>query len=666
MASKTPADAAPADSSWLVRRRRALTLAALLLLALLLRFTGLHHEIADRPWLDEGTYVHHAQQVRGGEPWSATFVYPHLTYYAEAALLRLQELVEGPWAALCREWLGITNPLERTWLWLRGYAALLGALVVLPVYLAAERLAAGGRRERPALGWAAGTVAGLLIVVSPLVNRLTHVNISDGPAAVFAAFCFAAAVGLLDRESARGYLLAGVAGGLAAASKYPAGLVVVAVFAVWLRHRLGRGGGGSGDERGTPWGLLWAALAALAVFLAATPSFFVFPEAALHGDRGVLFGVRQYAGGGWIGVQPRSNLGFYGGLLLHQIGWPALLAAVAGVALAGRELRRRLAWAAPFPVLYLALVCAMTLVVPRNLLPAVPPLAVFAGVGVASAGSWLWERWGAARRIKTAAATAAALLLVAVPAVPAVTASLAMAAPSTLELAREWMVENLPPGTFVLREEYTPNLPGEHFVSWKSRFAARVPREVAREEGVDYVVLASTAYSRFFDPEARTEEHHDVYLDWYRRTFAELPELLRVEPDRLRWGPEVRVFRLPPAEDTAAGPFRFAAGAIFVPDGAMRREDGGVVQFYLPGQWISVKPYLPPGRYRVRVEGEGALDGRIWMRPVGEAGTQRRSEGPVTAGVAEVEVEEAGWTVLYLAFEEGVRVTAVELLLQPG
>lgn len=655
MASRTPVDGRTSD-----RRRRAFTLAALLLVALLLRFTGLHHEVADRPWLDEGTYVHHAQQIRAGEPWSATFVYPHLTYYAESALLWLQERLEGPWSALCREWLGITNPLERTWLWLRTYAALLGALVVLPVYLAAERLAAGPRRGRPALGWAAGAVAGLLIVFSPLVNRLTHVNISDGPAAVFAAFCFAAAVGLLDRESARGYLLAGVAGGLAAASKYPAGLVVVAVFAVWVRHRLGRGGGG-GDERGTPWGLMWAALAALAVFLAATPSFFVFPDAALHGDRGVLFGVRQYAGGGWIGVQPRSNLGFYGGLLLHQLGWPALLAAVAGVALAGRELRRRLAWMTPFPLLYLALVCAMTLVVPRNLLPAVPPLAVFAGVGVASAGSWMWERWGAARRIKTAAGAAAALLLVAVPAVPAVTASLAMAAPSTLELARQWMVENLPPGTFVLREEYTPNLPGEHFVSWKSRFAARVPWEVARGEGVDYVVLASTAYSRFFDPEARTEEHHAIYLDWYRRTFAELPELLRVEPNRLRWGPEVRVFRLPPAADMAAGPFRFAAGAIFVPDGAMRRDDGAVVQFYLPGQWISVKPYLPSGRYRVRVAGEGELDGRIWLRPVGEGGSQRRSEGAVVGGAGEVEVEEAGWTVVYLAFEEGVRVTDVSV-----
>lgn len=664
MGSKTPGDGALARA-W--RRRRALTLAALLVLALLLRFTGLDHEITDRPWLDEGTYVHHARQIRAGEPWSASFVYPHLMYYADAGLLWLQERVEGPWSWLCREWLGITDPLERTWLWLRGLVALLGALVVVPVYLAAERLAAGRHRERAALGWAAGSLAGLLIAVSPLFNRITHLNISDGPAAVLAAVCFAAAVGLLDRESARGYLLAGVAGGLAAAAKYPAGLVVVAIFAVWLRHRLSRPSGGNG-ARQSPWGLLWAALAALAVFLAATPSFFVFPQAALSGDRGVLFGVRQYAGGGWIGVQPHSNLAFYGDLTVHQLGWPLLLVALAGVALAGRELRRRLAWAAPFPLLYLALICVMTLVVPRNLLPALPPLAVFAGVGAASAGAWLWSRWRAGRRLRTVAAAAAALLLVAVPAVPAVTGSLAMAAPSTRELAREWMVSRLPPGSFVLREEYTPNLPGTYFLSWKSRFAARVPLQVARAEGVDYLVLASTAYSRFFDPAARSAEHHEVYLAWYRNVFAGLPELLRVEPGRLRWGPEVRVYRLPPAPDAANGPYHFAAGEIFVPDGAMRREDGRAVRFYLPGQWIAVKTQLPAGRHLLRVEGAEDEDGRLWLRAVddGRAVPGPAPEEPVTAGRAVLDVPRPGRWIVYLAFEEGVRVTAVELLDQPG
>lgn len=710
------------------RRRRALALTAMTLLALAVRVTGIDHELVDRPYLDEGTYWHHAQQINGGEPWSASFVYPHLVYYVDAFTLWAAEpfrpaLVRAVAALLGADHPAATDPIALDWLLLRLLVALAGALTVWPVFRVAEIVAGepGGR------GLAAGVMGGLFIAFAPLYNEVSHLNISDLPSAYFAALCLAAAAKLLQGESLAGYLAAGAAAGLAASCKYPAGVVAVAVAAVWLHHRLRRWKEGR-QRRGEPaaaadeesavrapaprriaaWlgsaaGLGTAGLAALAVFIAATPSLLLYPRQALTGGRGIFFGVRQYAGGGWIGVQPDSNVLYYARLAVGEVG--AIAAAVALVGLiasffspVGRRLLARLAWLAPFPVAYLLLVSGMNMVVRRNLLPAVPPLAAFTGVGVVAAWAAAMELVGRRRsrsasgaRSETApkargglgggrwlAPAAVALLAVLIllpPASRSLTASVAMARPSTRELARAWLVENAPPGSAVLRESYGPELPPERFAVWKSRFAARFPLADLRAGKVDYLVLASAAYGRFLDPEQHSREHHATYGAWYREVFADLPLAARIVPGRFTWGPVVRIHRLP-AVQPSAGALTLPASGFFVPDGGMRPAGGkgAAVRWFRPGQWSLAKADLVAGAWRLELEGEVATV---------ESGTDLGSpgEGRVPRGrllldgapLATVPLEGVGWrhasfvtpeagrVYVYLELPLGSKITGLRL-----
>ena len=117
--------------------------------------------------------------------------------------------------------------------------ATLAALTAGAVFGAAYRVIgrAGGSSEdptrvmRPLL---AATFASALIIFSPLYNSIAHQLIADVPAAAFGAFSLYFVSRLLEEERLEDYLLAGAAAGLAAASKYPGGMVAVAIFAVWL------------------------------------------------------------------------------------------------------------------------------------------------------------------------------------------------------------------------------------------------------------------------------------------------------------------------------------------------------------------------------------------------------------------------------------------------
>ena len=58
----------------------------------------------------------------------------------------------------------------------------------------------------------------------------------------------------------------------------------------------------------------------MVAFVAATPSLLVFPRLAFFGDRGMLFGARQYGAGGWLGVMPQSNALYYGEIVAGASG----------------------------------------------------------------------------------------------------------------------------------------------------------------------------------------------------------------------------------------------------------------------------------------------------------------------------------------------------------
>ena len=212
-----------------------------------------------------------------------------------------------------------------SWLWIRVLSAACGSLTALAGvrHRAPDRARPGGRdvgaRAAPPDSWAPA-----LITAATIYNEVTHVYISDVPAAFFATLCLYFVARLAGRETLRDYLLAGAAAGLAAGCKYPAGVVAVAIAGVWAWWRW--------QERRWSWSLLLAAAASVATFLAVMPAFLVHAGDAFAGQgRDVFFGVRQYAESGWIGVEKNSNAAWYGGKLLETFGIGALLLGAAGM-----------------------------------------------------------------------------------------------------------------------------------------------------------------------------------------------------------------------------------------------------------------------------------------------------------------------------------------------
>ncbi len=510
---------------WIWSLRRSLSraelpiLLGLAALGLVLGFAGLGHEVGQGYYTDEGHYLHHAREVNSGQPFTRSFIYPHLTYYLDAFALWLAGLFPAPVTAASRWVYGVDDAAAIEWLVLRWVTAALGALTVLPVFVLARRVA----------GDLAAVLAGALVIFSIHYQAGFQINISDVPSAFFATLCLMFVGRLLDQERHRDYVIAGVAAGLAAAAKYPAGVVAVAIVATWTVHRIRRRDFGAG--------LLWAGLASLAVFLAANPSLFVHPEAALHGPRGFLFGVRQYAKGGWVGVTPSSNTLYYLGKLLESFRWPAVLLAAVGVFGLDAAARRRLLLLAPFPVAYLLLVCSMNMVVLRNLFPVIPTLGVFVGAGIAGLVRWTKDWEPRRRRWATAALVAAAL---AWPAAATVRQTVSLARPSTRDLMSAWVKENVPRGAGILKGSYTPDFPAEEYRTLQRRFAFRIPPERFTDPQYDYLLLAGSAYWRWFRPRNADKPHGD----WYRRVFESYLLVHQVEPGPWRRGPELRLYRL--------------------------------------------------------------------------------------------------------------------------
>jgi hypothetical protein len=575
----------------------------LLALAFLTAFVGLDHEIADRTWLDEGTYTHHASEINRGAWIRDSFVYPHLLYYAGAFAIWLASLAAEPLLAAAGAWLGIADWATLCRLAVRVVVAASGALTVIPVTRLARRLAPG----HPA---SAG-FAGAILALCPVWMEGAHLGICDVPAAALAACCLASCARWLDQSTASVWILAGMSSGLAASAKYPAGLVAVAILAMCCREAVVTG------PRRAAQSLLTAGTASLGAFLVTNPSLLVIPEMAFAGDRGIWFGAIQYAGGGWLGVVPDSRTAYYLGLAAAAVGLPMLLLGTTGLAVLEPHSRHRLVWLSAFPIAYTLLLGQMNVAVERNLYPLLPPLAAFLGLGL---GAW-WLRLRPSSQRLALVLTAAAF---AMPAWASTCQTIAYTRPTTRELARSWIERELTWGLLVTRDDYAPSLAPERFetVRLRSRFVGTLAPEALRARGIDLLMLADNSWRRFVDGSALSPEDAAIGAN-YARFFAEFDHLAGFSPGPLRRGPTVDLILMPRDLLPVApiGPEGF-----FVPDGTMRSAAG--ILFSAPGQWASATLTLPTGRWLLAPSGG----------PAQLEATDRRRQ-PVAGPAAQLQVE---------------------------
>ncbi|MFQ5791519.1 MAG: hypothetical protein ACE5JI_13690, partial [Acidobacteriota bacterium] len=104
--------------------------------------------------------------------------------------------------------------------------------------------------------------------------------------------------------------------------------------------------------------------------------------------------------------------------------------------------------------------------------------------------------------------------------------------------ARKWIEAHFPPGTHFAVERHTPVLdPKRYKITMESRVINRAVRDL-RTEGVQYLVVSSTVYSRF-SPEHRQSQN-------YEKLFRICPQVAEFKPvEGKLYGPTIRILSVP-------------------------------------------------------------------------------------------------------------------------
>ena len=362
------------------------------------------------------------------------------------ALTYLLHVVFGLWfgvlrssshASIAREF--ALHP-DRFFLLARVVVALLGTASVWLLYLVGARL----------FNRATGLLASVVMAVAFLPVFYGHLALNDVPTLVGLTLSLLGTAGILRRGRMIDYLLAGVGLGLAAATKYTAGVMLLPLLgAAVAQYRDGAREHGRDVAIGT--GL--ALLAALAAYLVANP-YSLLDFHAFRAELELQSHYTEQSQSSWIGGPRQGSFVYYLWSFTWGLGWIPALAALGGAVTIWRR-DRRVGWMlVPVAVLYLLFLSLQGRYFGRWLLPIFPVACLLAASFALELVSWATRR---VPRLDTAFVVLAVIALVVQGAVYSIHSGLVLSRPDTRNLTRTWAVEHIPAGAKIVLEPAVPN-----------------------------------------------------------------------------------------------------------------------------------------------------------------------------------------------------------------
>jgi hypothetical protein len=316
----------------------------------------------------------------------------------------------------------------------RAASAFLGALAVSLTAIAGARLF-GDRRV--------GLLAGVLLAVAFLPTHYSHFALNDAPTLAPLAAALIGVAGIYRTGRTREYVLAGLGLGVAIATKYTAGIllvtVIAAAFASPIAHPRVR-------NLALMIGLMCAG------FVAANPYALLDHTAFRDG----LEKQTETAGedGGKLGLANTNGWTYYLTTFTWGLGWLPSLFALGGLAGLFAKHRRIALLLAPAPILLFLYLGQQSRFFARWLLPIYPILCLLAAWGVIAAATWLATRFKWRLAIP---ALALSVLVLLQGLVFSVHNDLVLAKADTRQVARDWMKQNIPSGDNIVVEPIAPD-----------------------------------------------------------------------------------------------------------------------------------------------------------------------------------------------------------------
>jgi Dolichyl-phosphate-mannose-protein mannosyltransferase len=319
----------------------------------------------------------------------------------------------------------------------RMTAAVVGTLAVWLLYLAGARL----------FGRAVGLLAAALLAVSYLAVFYSHLALNDVPTLAPIALSLWGTAGILRSGRVRDYAIAGIGLGLACATKYTGGIVLLPLLSA-VGFQLFAEGGPGRALRGT----VIAGILAVCVFLVANPYALLDFAAFRDGLQHQADASEDVAGK--LGLTQTSGHLYYVWTFTWGLGWVPLAAAVAGAVALGFDDRRALLVLGPAPLAYVLFMGTQQRFFGRWLLPIFPIACLLAAYAIVRLAQL------AARRVPAlgpALAVLGAVVLLGQGIVYSLHSAMTLSRTDTRNATRAWLVQHVPAGTKIVVEPVVPD-----------------------------------------------------------------------------------------------------------------------------------------------------------------------------------------------------------------
>ncbi len=406
--------------------------AGLLLLSLALRLWGNSHGLPYAYNADENAHFVTRSIGLFGHDWDPNY------YINPPAYTYLVHIVLGVWYGGRA---GVSNSFAadptQIWIIARTVAAVMGTIAVWLLYLAGTRLV--DRRV--------GLLSAGIFAVAFLPVFYSKLALNDVP--TLAGLCLAlwGAAGMLRHGRMRDYLVAGLGLGLACATKYTGGIVLLPIVAA-AGAQFAAAGGRAAALRG----IAIVGVAALACFFVANPysllDFSSFWDGLTH---------QSDASGdaaGKLGLTQDSGYAYYLWSFGWGLGWLPLCFAVGGAVRLFVD-ERRLFWMLVPPIIVFVLFMgSQERYFGRWLMPVFPFVCVLAAYGAMELVDWVGRVVPALRPTLVAAAV---VLLCGQGFVYSLHSGLVLSREDTRNIARDWMVINVAERAKVVVEPVVPD-----------------------------------------------------------------------------------------------------------------------------------------------------------------------------------------------------------------